>query len=317
MKEYKSNDRMRDVVADNALLIPVMSRFGIPLGFGDSTVGHVCETHAVDTPTFLAIANFISGKPFAPDGVDAASMMMYLKSAHTYFLDYRLPWVRKHLIEAISSVPDHDFALVVIRFYDSYVEEVRKHMDHEDSHIFSYVEALLAGQKTADDYTIARFKHTHAPIAQKLRELKDILICHYTVSSTNIDLINSLLFDLVVCERDLNTHCAVEDHLFVPAVEALETHAARNIPAQADATIASPLDANGDIVLTPREHDIIAAIARGLSNKEIASELFLSVHTVATHRRNICAKLDIHTGAGITMYAILHGIIRIEDIRKI
>ena len=69
MKEYKSTDRMRDVVADNALLLPVMSRFGIPLGFGDSSVGHVCAAHNVDTPTFLAVINFISSKPFDPDGV--------------------------------------------------------------------------------------------------------------------------------------------------------------------------------------------------------------------------------------------------------
>ena len=316
MKEYKSTDRMRDVVADNALLLPVMSRFGIPLGFGDSSVGHVCAAHNVDTPTFLAVINFISSKPFDPDGVDASSLIKYLKSAHSYFLDYRLPSVRKHLIEAISAVHDHDFALLAIRFFDSYVEEVRRHMEYENSHVFVYVEALLAGE-SSKDYNIAHFKDTHAPIARKLRELKDILIRHYTSETDNTDVMNSLLFDLVMCERDLNTHCAVEDHLFVPAVVQLENHAARHIKQTHSEEPAARLDANGDIELTPRERDIISAIARGLSNKEIAQELFLSVHTVATHRRNISAKLDIHSAAGITIYAILHGIVRIEDIRKI
>ncbi|MDE6300594.1 MAG: LuxR C-terminal-related transcriptional regulator [Muribaculaceae bacterium] len=307
---------MRDVVADNALLLPVMSRFGIPLGFGDSTVGQVCSTHAVDAPTFLAVANFISKKPFVPEAVNASSLVRYLKNAHSYFLDYRLPWVRARLIEAISTVSDHDFALLTIRFFDSYVEEVRRHMEFENSCVFDYVEALIAGNERPG-YRIARFKDTHAPIAEKLREIKDILICHYTSEERNADLMNSLLFDLVICERDLNTHCAVEDHIFVPAVERLESHVTTTRPATVAESDNNSLDANGDIELTPRERDIISAIARGKSNKEIADELCLSVHTVATHRRNVCAKLDIHSAAGITIYAILHGIVRIEDIRRI
>ncbi|MBJ2187485.1 MAG: helix-turn-helix transcriptional regulator [Muribaculaceae bacterium] len=320
MERYLPTHRMRDLLADNSLLLPALSRFGISLGFGDSTVGDVCSTHSVDCHTFLAVANFISGKPFDPTAISPRTLMGYLKNAHTYFLDYVLPNIRRRLLEAISSGTQTDVTLVILKFYDEYVGEVRRHMEYENTHVFTYVESLLEGRQTPSGFSIARFKDNHHPIAAKLKEIKEILICHFTADSARVDMLNSLLFDIVICERDLIAHCRVEDSLFIPAIEALENQAASApAPATGDTAPAAStgLDANGDILLTPRERDIIAAIARGLSNKEIADSLFLSVHTVATHRRNICAKLNIHSASGMTIFAILHGLISMEEGQKL
>ncbi len=68
--------------------------------------------------------------------------------------------------------------------------------------------------------------------------------------------------------------------------------------------------------LTQRETEIVAAIARGASNKEIAEQLFISTYTVMTHRRNISAKLKIHSPAGLTIYAIANKLIDIKDIKQ-
>lgn len=320
MERYLPTHRMRDLLADNSLLLPALSRFGISLGFGDSTVGDVCSTHSVDCHTFLAVANFISGKPFDPTAISPRTLMGYLKNAHTYFLDYVLPNIRRRLLEAISSGTQTDVTLVILKFYDEYVGEVRRHMEYENTHVFTYVESLLEGRQTPSGFSIARFKDNHHPIAAKLKEIKEILICHFTADSARVDMLNSLLFDIVICERDLIAHCRVEDSLFIPAIEALENQAASApAPTTGDTAPAAStgLDANGDILLTPRERDIIAAIARGLSNKEIADSLFLSVHTVATHRRNICAKLNIHSASGMTIFAILHGLISMEEGQKL
>lgn len=319
MERYLSSHRMREIIADNSLLLPALSRFGISLGFGDSTVGDVCASRGVDCPTFLAVANFISGKPFDNHAISPVTLMEYLKNAHSYFLDYVLPDIRRRLLEAISSGTKSDVSLVILKFYDEYVGEVRRHMEYENANVFTYVDRLLSGTND-DSFSISRFKDNHHPIAAKLKEIKDILICHFTADSARVDMLNSLLFDIVVCERDLITHCLVEDKLFIPAIEALENRI-ETTNAENDASDEpagkNVLDANGDILLTPRERDIIAEIARGMSNKEIADKLFLSIHTVATHRRNICSKLNIHSASGMTIFAILHGLISIDEGEKL
>ena len=59
----------------------------------------------------------------------------------------------------------------------------------------------------------------------------------------------------------------------------------------------------------------MACVARGLTNKEIAEDLFISTHTVITHRKNIVRKLGIKTVSGLTVYAILNKIIDMTDLQ--
>ena len=68
--------------------------------------------------------------------------------------------------------------------------------------------------------------------------------------------------------------------------------------------------------LSPREKEVIVGIVKGLSNKEIALEMNVSVNTVMTHRRNIAAKLHIHTPAGLTIFAIVSNLVKLEDIKS-
>ena len=67
-------------------------------------------------------------------------------------------------------------------------------------------------------------------------------------------------------------------------------------------------------VLSQREREIVVCVVRGLTNKEIADELCISVHTVITHRKNISRKLQIHSVAGLTIYAIANKLIELKDL---
>jgi len=62
--------------------------------------------------------------------------------------------------------------------------------------------------------------------------------------------------------------------------------------------------------LSAREISVLTLVAKGKTNKEIADQLFISVHTVITHRKNITHKLGIKTVSGLTMYAIIHNLIQ-------
>jgi DNA-binding NarL/FixJ family response regulator len=67
--------------------------------------------------------------------------------------------------------------------------------------------------------------------------------------------------------------------------------------------------------ISPREKDVLKLVAHGMTNKEIAEKLFISTHTVITHRKNITAKLGIKTIAGLTVYAVINKLIAAEDIK--
>lgn len=69
--------------------------------------------------------------------------------------------------------------------------------------------------------------------------------------------------------------------------------------------------------LTQREREIVIGVVKGLSNKEIASWLNVSVNTVMTHRRNIAAKLEIHSSAGLTIYAIVSKLVSIDEVARV
>jgi DNA-binding NarL/FixJ family response regulator len=67
-------------------------------------------------------------------------------------------------------------------------------------------------------------------------------------------------------------------------------------------------------MLTQREKEIVRLISMGLTNKQIAEKLFLSTHTVTTHRKNVTGKLGIKSVSGLTVYAIVNNIITIEEV---
>ncbi len=71
------------------------------------------------------------------------------------------------------------------------------------------------------------------------------------------------------------------------------------------------------VELSVREREIVKAVAKGMSNKEVADLLCISTHTVTTHRRNIAAKLEIHNPAGLTIYAIVNGLIDVSEVNGI
>lgn len=324
-RPFAPTDKMRDIIKVNPFLLPVLSRFQISLGFGENSIEKICKAQNVDTQTFLTVCNYFSGIETFPSQVNLPSLIKYLESAHTFFLDYLLPSIRTKIIGAITTNGDDDFVFRVIKYYDQYVNEVRTHMNYEEKHVFTYV-LDLCNSITNPHYKIEQFKEKHLPIAHKLKDLKEIFLHHYTPASGRVDMLNAVLLDLILCENDLMRHCSLEDNIFIPAVRQLENPSEVMSPAVSgqlplnlafgnsnqglpDLPEELRLDDHGDIVLTPREKDIVKAIAQGLSNKQIAEKLFVSIHTVTTHRRNISAKLNLHSPAALTLYAVMHGLL--------
>ncbi len=76
-------------------------------------------------------------------------------------------------------------------------------------------------------------------------------------------------------------------------------------------TVESP--GHQPFILTQREKTIVKLVSMGLTNKQIADQLFLSPHTVTTHRKNITSKLGIKSVSGLTIYAIVNNFVTSEE----
>ena len=146
-KIYEAEDKMISLIGDNYNLLQALGSFGISLGFGDKTVRETCESNGVDTHTFLAVVNFtINGIGVAEDDerISVSTLLHYLEACHAYFIDFQLPYIRRELEESLNE--NNSLAQLIMKLYDAYAHEIRRHMSYEQKTLFPYVEKLLEGQ---------------------------------------------------------------------------------------------------------------------------------------------------------------------------
>lgn len=307
MKLYEADDKMIDLISDNYSMLQGLSAFGIRLGFGDKTVEEVCLEQNVDCYTFLTVVNFLING-YSPKETDERlsvnTLLGYLRASHTYFLDFHLPSIRRKLESSLT--PGDSLATLIMRLYDEYAHDIRLHMKYEEKTLFPYVEALLKGEQ-ATNYNVDTFAKHHSDITGKFHELKNIIIKYLPHNSLANNQLTNTLYDICNNEEWLSNHSQVEDILFVPAIRTLEQKIQK---ADITAKISDMINnADGREQISEREKEIIVCLVQGMSNKEVAAKLFISVNTVITHRRNIARKLQIHSLAGLTIYAIANNLI--------
>lgn len=313
-KMYEADDKMISLIADNYNILQSLGRFGINLGFGDKTVREVCEDQNVDTYTFLAIVNFsINGyRDFdSSERFSIPTLLHYLKASHEYYLNFQLPSIRKELEAALDA--NDNLARLIMKLYDEYAHEIRRHMEYEEKTVFPYVDDLL-NNKVNDEYDIDTFSKHHGQTDQKLRELKNIIIKYLPSDIQHNNRLAATLYDLYNNEEWLENHAMVEDCIFIPAIRSLERKFKQS---DVSVKISKMINSgrNSNETLSDREKDVIVSLVQGMTNKEIADHLCISINTVITHRRNIARKLQIHSPAGLTIYAIVNNLVDIPSVK--
>ena len=276
---YKSSDKICDLMSHEEDAIQIISRFGLGVGVGDRTIEEVCAIHGVHTPTFLAVVNHkLFRMPVQPVEIDAKTLDCYLRNAHTYFLDFRLPKLRQALIEAINPAdPSSQIPMLILRCYDEFVAEIRTHIEHENAGRYE------------------EHEHDDQRITDKLTEIKNLIIRYFPNNNTVSYPLISVMSDLWHTEQDFADHCAIEDECIIKAKD-------KKLKVKQESV---------EEELSDREQEVLIELTRGRSNKEVADVLCISPHTVITHRKNITRKLNIHSVAGLTIYAIVHKLITV------
>lgn len=292
-ERYTTLTKMSVLFADKDVL-PVLERLGLGFGFGDANVAEVCRINGFPADLFVAIANLSIGDEFEPDlssfgDSELAKVKEYVKSSHSYYAKHAVPHLHS-LIHKTLNDTENAFAAPVNKFFDELVERLDAHFVHE--------EKVFSRECDADDDG-----EEHLLFLEKLDDLKNIVVKYLPDTADNSSRYEMLRYLLEV-EKDMRNHVRIEESLFKPLLESLSESAADG--KAGDSGLADASD-----VLSQREKEILASVAKGKTNKEIADEHFISINTVITHRKNITKKTGINSIAGLTVYAILNHIIEI------
>lgn len=277
---FTSNMKLADLVATNHNLILMLPRFGLPLGFGNHSVKEICNEHDIDEEFFLLVCNIYTFDDYLPDADELShtnlrQLAPYLRASHHYYIEERLPHLQRHLSHLIGTM-DSSVGTMLTQFFEDYRQELSQHFQEEEKRLFPYIERMQNGERIADKVT-NYFIDSHHSIKDKMKDLMQILYKYLPGDSMNEELIE-LVFDILQLTEDLEKHTLIEERLLVPA---------------------------DDYELTQREKEVLVLIAKGLSSKEIADKLCLSIHTVNSHRKNITQKTGIRSVAGLAAYAMI------------
>ncbi len=312
MKLYEAGDKMVNLISDDSSILQILSAFGVKMGFGDKTVNEVCGHQGVDTFTFLTIVNYLINGYLDHSSLDRLSLptlLYYLRASHTYYLGFELPHIRKALTDALDE--KDSLAKLILKLYDNFAQSIRGHMLYEEKSLFPYVEALIDGEMPANAMVETFSKH-HNQTDLRLKELKNIVIRYMPADGLGNHRLMSVLYDLFTTERWLHQHIDVEEDIFMPAVHKAEIECRQSSVSQ---RISNMISTDSQETLSEREKDVVICVVQGMSNKEIADHLCIALNTVITHRRNIAKKLQIHTPAGLTIYAIVNNLIDISSVK--
>ncbi len=288
---YTSTMKMASLLTDIRILT-ILERLDFRLGFGDGTVAEVCMNHHFPVELFMEIANISMDPEYMPDlsrfdRADLAKIEDYIRSSHRYYSEHAVPHLH-NLIHQMLTESGSAFAEPLNRFFDELVEKL-------DSH-FEYEEKFFSGSGCAEEDG----GEDHFQFLEKLDDLKNIVIKYLPDSGNNATRYR-MLSHLLAIEADMRNHIRIEEKLFSPLLSRYS-----------DSGDKPDTDRHSDSgVLSQREKEILASVAQGKTNKEIADEHFISINTVVTHRKNIARKTGINSIAGLTVYAILNHIIEI------
>ena len=132
--------KMAELIAVSPSLPGVLTRMGIPFGFGDETVEEVCRRNGTDPETFLLICSVYAGDGSLPAKerirkADLKDVLKYLRRSHAYYMEVAMQEITAALV-ALTEPCDERHRNIIRKFFNEYKEELFKHLEYEENTVF-------------------------------------------------------------------------------------------------------------------------------------------------------------------------------------
>lgn len=321
-KEYKETEHIEQIIREDHRLLPIIKNFGFQLGFRNLSIKEACIQYNIDIPVFLSVINFIHlqpKEPFIGPYPKAAKKLYtlyhYLQCSLNSILQYRLPHVRRKLIEATDYSGRNQTSYIFLKTFLSLSILIKQYSIFETTEIQAYIEYLLQNHFLSQNQNIGKLmpkqKIYQKKIQEKITDLIQIIIKDYDNKKNN-QLMNETLLQLFTLEEEFKYHYLIEEKLFLPCIQQIEESNSIQIKILQKR---KGKDSNTKFCqLSEREKQVIHLVTQGLSNRQIAEKLLISINTVLTHRRHINKKLKIHSPTELTLHALSNGLISINEL---
>lgn len=231
-----ANMKMADVIHLDYLLLPIIGRFGIDLGFGNKTVKEICSEKDINIAFFLEIMNSYHNQDyFIEDQFQNYPLTLivdYLKNTHAYYVNTKIPELELMVQQFIDSSSEENKInnKLIADFFEEYKLELIRHLRHEESTVFPYTHTLEKVLRSSiPPELLKKIKEKpfrdddddHGKLEEKLFDLKNLII-KFLPPVKRKDIMEKLLIELYRLEDDLNDHSRIEDKVLIPKVIQLE-----------------------------------------------------------------------------------------------
>lgn len=224
---------MADVIAANHSLLLVLPRLGIRLGFGEQSVQEVCDRYHLDVAFVLLIFNIYTFDNYFPTSdalaaTDLHLLVPYLQASHRYYLNERLPHIKRHLLNVAASAGDR-YGTILRQFFADYEKEVEDHFSFEEQHIFPLLRAagdtdhLPQGRGKQAIPQSSHLAHNHSDLVDRLTDLTSIML-KYVPGDCLTEELNELVFGVMQLSSDLEKHALLEEKLLIPYIRQTLPH---------------------------------------------------------------------------------------------
>ncbi len=288
--QINADTALCDILDRYPALIPVAGRLGIRLGVGEGSLEEVAGRHGADADFLVTVLSTFLDEEYVPEGQPSPQELVqtidYLRKTNAHYLHSQLPNIGRHLGALIASNRSGDRSPAELgRLFERFGECLSAQIRQQEEDFA----AMLAGRPVAQNPGRAEREEEAEGL---LADMRNIMIRHLS-GDYDQNLCFAVVLALANMRRDMSQHSRLRRRL--PGMKHAE-HTAK---------------ANGG-QLTPREREVLALVAQGMTSRQMADRLFISLQTVLSHRKNITAKLGVKSVPGLTLYALMHGIITKE-----
>ena len=217
------------ILEDHPFLMPVLDRFGIPLGLGESTVEQVCVRQGIDTVFFLMVLNTFLNEGYFPQEQFAAfhaeQIVDYLSKTHAYYRRFQLPNIERHLKGFIASGRGENPALALVGdAFSKAKARICERMERDENEFFPYVLRLCRSVPQADLRSMSPVQKGAADQEygwEQLHDIKSVLGRHLR-GTYDPNLCYAVLFAVSAFEKDMRLHERIRHRILIPMVHAME-----------------------------------------------------------------------------------------------